>query len=130
MLVLIIVMSVMNGFRTELINKIIGFNPHLIIKPYENKIELEKLNYQDLKLISKNLLFSNSGEAIIIKKDLTKGIILRGYSKNDFSKLDFVKDQKFLGSRNSLSKNYISIGKELSFSLDVQIGDDITIMSP
>ncbi len=128
--VLIIVMSVMNGFRTELINKIIGFNPHLIIKPYENKIELEKLNYQDLKLISKNLLFSNSGEAIIIKKDLTKGIILRGYSKNDFSKLDFVKDQKFLGSRNSLSKNYISIGKELSFSLDVQIGDDITIMSP
>ena len=31
--VLIIVMSVMNGFRTELINKIIGFNPHVIIKP-------------------------------------------------------------------------------------------------
>ena len=33
--VLIIVMSVMNGFRTELINKIVGFNPHVIIKPYE-----------------------------------------------------------------------------------------------
>ena len=32
--ILIIVMSVMNGFRTELINKILGFNPHIIIKPY------------------------------------------------------------------------------------------------
>ena len=37
--ILIIVMSVMNGFRTELINKILGFNPHIIIKPYETKIE-------------------------------------------------------------------------------------------
>ena len=38
--VLIIVMSVMNGFRTELINKIVGFNAHITIDPYENKIEI------------------------------------------------------------------------------------------
>ena len=37
---LIIVMSVMNGFRTELINKIIGFNAHITVKPYENVIEI------------------------------------------------------------------------------------------
>ena len=37
--VLIIVMSVMNGFRTELVNKILGFNPHIIIKPYDKKID-------------------------------------------------------------------------------------------
>ena len=42
--VLIIVMSVMNGFRTELINKIVGFNAHVTVKPYENKIDLDKLN--------------------------------------------------------------------------------------
>ena len=35
--VLIIVMSVMNGFRAELINKIVGFNAHITIKPYVNK---------------------------------------------------------------------------------------------
>ena len=35
--ILIIVMSVMNGFRTDLTSKILGFNPHLIIKPYDNK---------------------------------------------------------------------------------------------
>ena len=41
--ILIIVMSVMNGFRTELINKILGFNAHIIVKPYEVKIEKEEL---------------------------------------------------------------------------------------
>ena len=35
--ILIIVMSVMNGFRTELTNKILGFNPHVVVKPYNNK---------------------------------------------------------------------------------------------
>ena len=128
--VLIIVMSVMNGFRTELINKIVGFNSHITVKPYENFIDKDKLEQQNLKLISKNLLFSNSGEAIIMKNDMTKGIVLRGYTKNDFSKLNFVKNEKFLGKKNSLSKDYISIGKELSFLLDVKIGDEITIMSP
>jgi len=42
--ILIIVMSVMNGFRTELINKILGFNPHIIVKPYEKKINKQDLN--------------------------------------------------------------------------------------
>ena len=36
--ILIIVMSVMNGFRTELTNKILGFNPHIIVKSYEKKL--------------------------------------------------------------------------------------------
>ena len=42
--VLIIVMSVMNGFRTELINKIVGFNAHITVKPYENKIDPDEIN--------------------------------------------------------------------------------------
>ena len=128
--VLIVVMSVMNGFRTELINKIVGFNSHITVKPYEKKIELEKLNNQNLKIISKDLVLSNSGEGIIIKGEITKGIILRGYSKEDFSKLEIVKNKNFLGNKKSLLKNHISISKELSFILNVNIGDDITVMSP
>ena len=84
--VLIIVMSVMNGFRTELINKIVGFNAHVTVKPYQNKIKVDKIN-QKLQSISKNVILSNSGEAIIIKSDISKGIVLRGYQKNDFSTL-------------------------------------------
>ncbi len=127
--VLIIVMSVMNGFRTELINKIVGFNAHVTVKPYENIIEVEKLKQNNLKLISNELILSNSGEAIIIKSETSKGIVLRGYANNDFSKLELVKSKNFLGNRNNLSKNFISIGKELSFTLNLDIGDDITIMS-
>ena len=40
--VLIIVMSVMNGFRTELVNKIVGFNSHVTVKPYQNQIDKKK----------------------------------------------------------------------------------------
>ena len=127
--VLIVVMSVMNGFRTELINKIVGFNAHIIVKPYENKIDLDKLNNENLKLISENSILSNSGEAIIIKNDNSKGIALRGYLSQDFSKLKIIKDETFIGDRNNLIKNYISIGKELSFILNVKIGDNITLMS-
>ena len=127
--VLIIVMSVMNGFRTELINKIVGFNAHITVKPYENIIEIERLKQKNLKLISNELILSNSGEAIMIKSDTSKGIVLRGYANDDFSKLKLVKNKNFLGNRNNLSKNFISIGKELSFTLNLDIGDDITIMS-
>ena len=128
--VLIIVMSVMNGFRTELINKIVGFNSHITVKPYEKKyINPARLNNLQLNSISKNLISSNSGEAIIIQKDISKGIVLRGYTKNDFSKLEIIKDETFIGERNNLTKNYISIGKELSFTLGLKIGDEVSIMS-
>ena len=128
--VLIIVMSVMNGFRTELINKIVGFNAHISIKPYERLINLDKLNDSYLKLISNNLILSNSGEAIITTKNNTKGILLRGYKNEDFSKLEISKNKKIQGNKNTLKKNYISIGKELSFDLNLQLGDKISIMSP
>ena len=127
--VLIIVMSVMNGFRTELINKIVGFNAHVTIKPYDVSINSEKLKNNNLKLISENLIFSNSGEAIIIKKDYTKGIVLRGYSKKDFPEFEISKNKNFIGNINNLKENFISIGSELSFDLNLKIGDKIMIMS-
>ena len=52
----------------------------------KTSINLDKLNDNNLKLISKDLIFSNSGEAIIISKDYTKGLVLRGYSSKNFSK--------------------------------------------
>jgi len=128
--VLIIVMSVMNGFRTELINKIVGFNSHVTVKSYDKPIDIEKLNNTDLKLISNELILSNTGEAVVINKDYTKGIVLRGYSKKDFSKLEIIKQENFTGNSNNLIDYNISIGKELSYSLNLQIGDKIIIMSP
>ena len=129
--VLIIVMSVMNGFRTELIDKIVGFNSHITIKSYDvNGINPIKLNNNNLKIITENIIFSNSGEVIILKNNTSKGVILRGYNSDDFADLAIIKNDKFRGTRSELLKNSISIGNELSFSLDLKIGDKITLMSP
>ena len=128
--VLIVVMSVMNGFRTELINKINGFNPHLkIFADDTSKIDLKKLNNKKIINISNDFFLSNSGEAVIIHNSYTKGIILRGYLKDDFRKLKVIKNKNFFGNK-SISYNHISIGKELSFILNVDIGDKINIISP
>ncbi len=127
--VLIIVMSVMNGFRTELINKINGFNPHIKIFPYESSIDLKKLKDDKLKEISEQFFLSNNGEAVIIHNTYTKGIILRGYLRNDFKKLKVINNENFYGNK-SISYNHISIGKELSYILNIDIGDKISVISP
>ncbi len=121
--VLIIVMSVMNGFRTELISKIIGFNAHAVVQPANKPLEYS----QDLDL-TKNII-SNDGEAVILNKNITKGVFLKGYLESDFRNLQIVKNKEFYGSQN-LNDNNISIGKELSFNLNVDVGDTITVMSP
>ena len=127
--VLIIVMSVMNGFRSELVEKIIGFNAHVVVEPYNKPINIEKLKNEDLKNLSSKILFSNSGEGVLINKDYTKGLLLRGYLKNQFKNLEIVKNSNFIGDKKLYSK-YISIGKELSFNLNLNVGDKILIMSP
>jgi len=127
--VLIIVMSVMNGFRTELVEKIVGFNPHAVIKPYENPIDENLFINKELNDLSKVFVYSNSGEGVLINKNYTKGLLLRGYLPNDYKKLSIVKNTSFKGNKK-LNPSYISIGKDLSFNYDINIGDKILIMSP
>jgi len=127
--VLIIVMSVMNGFRTELVEKIVGFNPHVVIKPYENPIDENLFNSKELNNLSKVFVYSNSGEGVLINKDYTKGLLLRGYLSEDYKKLSIVKNTNFYGNKK-LNSSYISIGKELSFNYDIKVGDRVLIMSP
>ena len=127
--VLIIVMSVMNGFRTELVEKIVGFNPHAVIKPYENPIDENLFTNKELNDLSKVFVYSNSGEGVLINKDYTKGLLLRGYLPEDYRKLDVVESRRFFGNKK-LNPSHISIGKELSFNYDIKVGDKILIMSP
>ena len=127
--VLIIVMSVMNGFRTELVNKILGFNAHIIVKPYSKPIDVSKFSNKNLITFSKNLILTNSGEGVLISKDLTKGLVLRGYSVEDFLKLEFIKKGNFIGNSNKLTDNGISIGRNLSLDYGLKLGDKVSIMS-
>ncbi len=75
---LIIVMSVMNGFRTELTDKILGFNPHITVKPYRNLITDNiyrniKEEFPNLKIIK-----TYNGEAVIMRNESAKGVLIRG----------------------------------------------------
>ena len=121
--VLIIVMSVMNGFRTELIDKIVGFNAHAVVKPYD-----KPLVFMSDKDFAKGIL-SNDGEAVIFHKNGTKGVLLKGYLENDFKDLEISNNDSFFGSKN-LKKNTISIGRGLSDTLGLDIGDEVSITSP
>ena len=123
--ILIIVMSVMNGFRIDLTNKILGFNPHIVIQPYSKKIDdkLKEILIQKYENISVRDSFS--GEGIVITNNITKGIYIKG--TNDFS---FLNDLIIDGNLNSFEKNSIIIGKELAINLGVVAGDTINVMSP
>ena len=67
--ILIIVMSVMNGFKTDLTNKILGLNPHVVIQPNSFKIDDDFIS--SLKKILKDISLSKtfSGEGIIISSN-------------------------------------------------------------
>ena len=131
--VLIIVMSVMNGFRTELINKIVGFNAHAVVKPYDKPL---------VHIIEKDFakgIVSNDGEAVILSKENTKGILLKGYLKNDFKKLEISNNQKYFGTTdlkyNSISK-WDSVGHmnmiaklEQEFKISMEMDDIIDFSS-
>jgi len=127
--VLIIVMSVMNGFRTELTNKILGFNPHIIIKPYDQPINQTKKKELDFSNLS-SAFFSLNEQAILIDKNFTKGILIRGYAKKDILEIGLIKNGIVEGSLDNFNKNSISIGKELAIELNLAIGDRVSIMSP
>lgn len=125
--VLIIVMSVMNGFRSELVNKILGFNSHIIVQSHHTIIDENQKN--ELSEISKNYFLSSSGEVVLINKNFTKGLAVRGYKTDEFKFLPiFEKENK--NKDKILKGKTIAIGKELSYDLNLIIGDKILLMSP
>tara|TARA_B100000287_G_scaffold73561_1_gene65234 strand:- start:1841 stop:3073 length:1233 start_codon:yes stop_codon:yes gene_type:complete len=128
--VLIIVMSVMNGFRAELVDKIVGFNSHIIIQSNDIKNDLKLTNSKNIKNLSLSTLESSMGEVVLINKNFTKGLSLRGYKVNDFKKLEIFKNIDFSKNNKIFDKNNISIGKELSFDLGLNVGDNVLLMSP
>ena len=124
--VLIIVMSVMNGFRSELISKIVGFNSHIIVHSY-GKVTKDIFG-NEIDALLDTYLETNSGEVVLIKENFTKGLSIRGYKPKEINNLPIFKknltDIKFNNEKN------IILGKELSFDLDLKVGDNILIMSP
>ena len=128
--ILIIVMSVMNGFRTDLTNKILGFNPHIIIKPYESsKIENIFVNQINDSFEKIEVRKSYTGEAVVMVNDYTKGILAKGIDTDNKKNLDFLKSILIEGTEEDFKSNELIIGKELAFDLNLKVGDKINLLS-
>ena len=127
--ILITVMSVMNGFKTDLTNKILGLNPHIVIQPNGFKIDdqyILKLK-NDFKEI--NLSKSFTGEGIVLSNEIARGVILKGVDKNEKKIEDFF--EKFItkGKLNNFDTNSVFIGTELAFDLNLKEGDMLSLMT-
>jgi len=126
---LIIVMSVMNGFRTELTEKILGFNSHVTIKPYSNNIN-EKF-YSDISKEYKDdkVIKTHNGEAVVMMNNSAKGVLIRGFEKKIFSELEFFRENIIDGSIDDFTEGTIVLGKHLAIELGVVVGNSINLMS-
>ena len=127
--VLIIVMSVMNGFRTELTNKILGFNSHITIKPYSNNITETYYDKIKNKYNKFNIVKTFNGEAVILNANNAKGILVRGIDTKQINKIDFFNKNLIDGKLTNFENGSIIIGKYLAIELGVVVGDKINIMS-
>ena len=127
--ILIIVMSVMNGFKTDLTNKILGLNPHIVIQPNSFIIDNDYVLKIKKNLKEASISKTYSGEGIIIINDKAKGIIFKGVNIQEKKIKDFFENNIVSGNINQFEKNHIFIGTELAFNLDLKEGDSINLMS-
>lgn len=128
---LVIVMSVMNGFRAELLDKIVGLNGHAIIQAYGGRLE----NWQDMlkkveatpgvthasPLIEQPLLASFNGRV--------EAILVRGNTAGDIKRLEDKRVDGVIASLRPESGN-VAIGSRLAQNLGARVGDSITIINP
>ena len=128
---LVIVMSVMNGFRAELLDKIVGLNGHAIIQAYGGRLENWQGVLQEVRatpgvvraspLIEQPLLASFNGRV--------EAILARGNTQEDIRRIE---PNKKSGSLAELLPNLgnVAIGARLAENLGARVGDSITIINP
>ena len=126
--ILIIVMSVMNGFRSDLTEKIIGLNPHLILQFHNEKDLKNTKKILSIKYNNINMTESISGEGIILTNSKAKGIFIKGintkYKFQSFKNKEITK-----GNLKDFTAGTVMIGGELAYNLNLEIGDKINIVS-
>ena len=128
---LVVVMSVMNGFRSELIDKIVGLNGHAVVQAYGGRLSSWEEIITDLRnspnvveanpLIEQPLLTSFNGRV--------EGVFVRGQTQRDLARME---KQVVLGDFRDLEPNTrkVAIGSRLAQNIGARVGDIITIINP
>ena len=127
--ILIIVMSVMNGFKTDLTNKILGLNPHIVIQPNGFKIDNEFTLNLEKQFKEISISKSYFGEGIVINNNNAKGVLLKGVDTKEKNITEFFNNYLSSGDLNNLKSNRVFIGSEMAFDLDLKEGDKINLIS-
>ena len=128
--ILIIVMSVMNGFRTDLTNKILGFNSHVTINKYNNEVvDKNFINKIKNNFESEKILRSFSGEAVVMINQLAKGIMIKGLDIENTKSLKFLDKVIIEGKGSNLKQEEIILGKQLAIELNIVVDDKINLLS-
>ncbi len=128
---LIIVMSVMNGFRKEIINNLIGTNGHLYISGAKNQVMDFKAKIADLEKIDDIIYLAPSivMQSLLSHRGGTAGVVVSGITFYDLTKRDIL--YKSLGGYNLSSfqkgQDVVIIGRVLARDLNIKIGDNITL---
>ena len=128
---IIIVMSVMNGFRSNLTERLIGVNSHLNIYSFNEKINLDEINTLKINLDSKDydkLFPSIETQGLVINNKMSRGVIIRGYESLNSN--HYLYDQIITKKLNSINFNQIIIGDALAKDLKLQIGDKLKLAIP
>ena len=127
--ILIIVMSVMNGFKKDLTKKILGLNPHIVIQP--NSFIIDEAYIFQLKEKFKDIIISKSfsGEGIIISNKNAKGVILKSVNTKEKKSINFLKKSLVNGDVKNFSKNTVLVGSERAYNQNLNEGDYVSLMS-
>ena len=130
--VLVVVMSVMNGFRTELINKIVNINGHILIYPNQQEgikdFESIESKINDFEFVKKSIPMIEA-QILALGESQSSGGLLRGIPLEKLSKIDIVSSNIIQGNLIS-SNDGVVIGSRLASSLSLGHTDNISIMSP
>ena len=128
---IIIVMSVMNGFREELTNRLIGINGHLNIFSHEGKIDKTDIAIlNSIEEIDVKILPLVETQALLIGDNISRGVLLRGFDNKDIINNDFFNSNIIDGKIFSNNNNEILLGYVLANKLKLNIGDTIRIAIP
>ena len=130
---LIIVMAVMNGFRQELLSKILGLNGHLLIQPLESPLTdyaavADRISKVDGIYLAAPLV---EGQALASSPFNASGVVVRGMLAADLTKLSQISNNIKQGTLDGFDNGQgLAIGVRLAEQLSVRAGDNITLVSP
>jgi lipoprotein-releasing system permease protein len=130
---LIIVMAVMNGFRQELLDKILGLNGHLLIQPIESPLtDWKDVSDRVSKVEGVRLAAPIvEGQALASSPFNASGILVRGIRGVDLEKLGSIARNIKQGTLEGFDSGQgIAIGSRLANQLSVRVGDNLTLVAP